>query len=145
MKLALYQPEIAHNTGALMRLSACWGFELAIIHPVGFVISDKRLKRAGMDYVKDAMAHQYDSWEDFLLQHSHNRILAFVPHVGKNHWDFEYRDSDVLLLGKESSGFPESVVKSCDEVLSIPCNGRSLNLSMCGAIAMCAVRNFIPT
>jgi tRNA (cytidine/uridine-2'-O-)-methyltransferase len=139
MKLALYEPEIAQNTGTLMRLSACVGIELHIILPCGFAFSDKKMHRASMDYRDMAVLVFHDSWLDFYkaMSESH-RLILVRPDAQNSYVDFIFSSNDCLILGKESSGFPSYVVDMVSLGVRIPMRlgVRSLNVAVAGAMVL---------
>lgn len=140
MRLALYQPEIPQNTGTLIRLSACLNVHLDVIEPCGFVWNDQKLRRAGMDYIELANMTRHLSWEKFLSQQQSNahRIILLDAHAKQSFLDFKFRETDVLLLGKESSGVPDSVLKEVTETVIIPMvpGTRSLNMAISASIVL---------
>lgn len=136
MRIALYQPDIPHNTGALLRLGACLGIGIDIIEPCGFLMDDRRLKRVGMDYIVLADMARHASWEAFLEQAGERRIVLLTTKGAMAHTDYAFRPDDILLLGRESSGAPDDVHARADGRVRIPMheNARSLNLAMAAAI-----------
>jgi tRNA (cytidine/uridine-2'-O-)-methyltransferase len=138
--LALYQPEIPQNTGTLMRLCACMGISLNIIHPCGFVWDDRRLKRAGMDYMDIATVHHHTSWESFLMtiKLNDNRLILLDAKAERPYTDFSFQQGDILLLGQESSGVPEDIFQSIPHGLRIPMvpGCRSLNVSLAATMVV---------
>lgn len=136
MEIALYQPDIAANAGTLARLCACLGIRLTIIEPAGFTWDDSKLRRAGMDYLDVAAIHRSPSWEAFRGQLAGRRLLLLSTRASTPYLDFAYRPDDVLLLGRESSGVPESVHASADARLIIPmvAGVRSLNVALAAAM-----------
>ncbi len=138
--IALYQPEIAQNTGTLLRTGACLGAVVHIIFPCGFALSDSKLKRSGMDYVDLVEYHLHDSWEDFqtfVAQHKLNLVL--IDAKGETSaYAHPYQKGEVYLLGQESKGIPESVKETCPKSLFIPMipQARSLNVAVSGAIIL---------
>ncbi len=137
MRLALYQPEIAQNTGTLLRLCACMGIKLDIIEPCGFGLSDPGLKRAGMDYVELASYHRHESWVAFQRATS-ARVVLLTPHTELPYTAFTFHCDDVLLLGQESCGVPQEVHLACDAAIQIPMSPgrRSLNVAIAGAMVL---------
>jgi tRNA (cytidine/uridine-2'-O-)-methyltransferase len=140
MRIALYQPEIPHNTGTLMRLCACMGICLDIIHPCGFAWSDRHLRRAGMDYVDIATVHHHTNWQafqDWISQANYRPILldtkGEIPYT-----DFPFQANDILIAGQESSGVPDTVFHAVPHRLTIPmaANCRSLNLAIATAMVV---------
>ena len=140
MHLALYQPEIPQNTGTLMRLCACMGISLNIIHPCGFVWDDRRLRRAGMDYRDIATVHHYTSWTDFQneIKNKESRLILLDAKAETPYTDFSFQNGDILLLGQESAGVPEDVFETTPYRLRIPMapECRSLNVSLAAAMVV---------
>lgn len=138
--LALYQPDIAGNTGTLLRLSACMGTELHIIAPAGFRTDDRNLKRAGMDYLSLAQLTKHDDFNAFeeWRKAQDRRLILLTTKATNSYVDFEYRISDILMLGRESSGVPETVAQTADERIIIPMNqeARSINMAITGAMVL---------
>lgn len=138
-RIALYQPDIPGNTGAILRLAACLGVAVDVIGPPGFDLSDRALKRAGMDYLELAALNQHDDWAAFDEWRSQQkrRLILFTTKAEQNYTAFSYRRDDILLFGRESSGAPEAVHAAADARVTIPMpgGGRSLNLAMSVAMA----------
>ena len=138
--LALFEPDIAQNTGAMMRTCACLGVDAAIIEPAGFRISDSRFKRAAMDYINALTIESHDSWASFAAwRAAGQRRLALLTTKGETClWDFAFREMDIILMGRESAGVPEAVRVSADVRLYIPIQPhlRSLNVGIAATIAM---------
>ena len=143
MRLALYQPDIPQNTGTLLRLGACLDLELDIIEPCGFLFNEKAMRRAGMDYLEFAKYRRHDSWADFLAyRESHTdeygRLILMTTHGKKSFVDFQFLQNDIILMGRESAGVPESVHNTVDAQLLIPMNpnARSVNMAISAAMAV---------
>ena len=138
MRLALYEPDIPQNTGALIRLAACFGVGLDIIEPTGFLWSDAKLKRAGMDYLEHADVTRHTSWTMFRTERNRSRCVLLTTKASVPYTDFAFRSDDVLLLGRESAGVPNQVHTAVDARIRIPMRSgmRSLNVAMAGAIAL---------
>ena len=138
--LALFEPDIAQNTGAMMRTCACLGVDAAIIEPAGFRINDSRFRRAAMDYINALTIESHSSWASFAAWRAANRRrLALLTTKGETClWDFAFREMDIILVGRESSGVPEAVRASADVRLRIPIQPhlRSLNVGIAATIAM---------
>jgi len=137
MRIALYQPEIAGNVGAILRLSACYGVPVDVVEPCGFAFSDKRLARAGMDYAADAELVRHRDWAAFDAQRSGRIILLTTTSDALLH-HASFRPDDILLLGSESAGVPAHVHDAADLRLRIPLRPgfRSLNVGMAAGIAL---------
>lgn len=136
-RLALYQPDIPQNTGTLMRLCACMGVAMDIIEPCGFVLSDKNLKRAGMDYMDGLDLTRHADWSTFQSSRR-GRLIVLSTKAAVPYTDFIFQNNDVLLLGRESSGLPQDIQDSADARVVIPMQGgmRSLNVAIAGAMVL---------
>ena len=137
MRIALYQPDIPQNTGALIRIAACFGLGLDLIGPYGFTLSDRALKRAGMDYLERAAITEHESWETFTAAYGQGKRLVLLTTTGDTPYtQFAFKPDDILLLGRESAGVPEAIHRRADAGLLIPMQPgtRSLNVAIAGAI-----------
>lgn len=140
IRIALYQPDIAGNTGTILRLAACLGVGVDIIEPAGFDLSDRNLKRAGMDYLEMAALTRhldfaaFDAWR----RTEGRRLILFSTRAALPYTDFAFRAGDILLFGRESAGAPDHVHDSADARLLIPMpgGGRSLNVALSAAMAV---------
>lgn len=132
--LALYQPDIAQNTGTLIRLSACLGIRLHVIGPAGFDMSDRNLKRAGMDYVELATVIRHVGWTDFeaCASAEGRRIVLATTKAALPYADFAFRAGDIVLMGRESAGVPDAVHARADGRIIIPMRpeARSINMAV---------------
>ena len=140
IRLALYQPDIAANAGTILRLGACLGVPIHIIHPAGFALTDRTLRRAGMDYLKQAERVEHTDWMVFKswLKRETGRLVALTTRGETPLPDFAFRPDDILLLGRESAGLPEPVLAGADARLRIPLKSgaRSLNVAITASIAV---------
>ena len=138
MRLALYEPDIPQNAGALIRLGACFGVPVDVIEPCGFLFSDTALKRAAMDYRDMAEVARHASWDTFLAQCRTGRIVLLTTKSDQSYLAARFRPDDVLLLGRESCGVPERVHARADLRLRIPVKRglRSLNVAQAGAVVL---------
>lgn len=138
--IALYQPDIAGNTGTILRLAACVGAAVHIIEPAGFDLSDRNLKRAGMDYLEMAALTRHLDWNAFhdWCAAGQKRLVLLTTKSTTPYTNFAFGADDVLLFGRESAGVPEQIHAACDERLTIPMQdgARSLNLAL--SVAMVA-------
>ncbi|MCL1164361.1 tRNA (cytidine(34)-2'-O)-methyltransferase [Shewanella chilikensis] len=136
--IALYEPEIAPNTGNIIRLCANNGCELHLIEPLGFDLEEKKLRRAGLDYGDLTRVNRYPDFPRFLAAMAGKRILACTTKGSRPHSELEYRQGDVLLFGPETRGLPQEILQSiaAEHRLRIPMvpSSRSLNLSNAVAI-----------
>jgi len=137
--VALYEPDIAQNAGAIMRTCACLGADAAIIEPAGFRMGDSRFKRAGMDYLNAVSIVRHHSWGKFesWRRGSGRRLVLLTTRGETNLWDFAFQPGDVILVGRESVGV-ENVEVEADARLRIPIRPplRSLNVGVASTIAM---------
>ena len=138
--LALYQPDIPQNTGTLLRLAACLGIDLHLIEPAGFPLSDSALKRAGMDYLERARLIRHLNFEAFNTwrESENRRLLLLTTKSSSPYVDFSYQATDILLLGRESSGVPETVHEIVDARLTIPMaeGMRSINVAISAGMVL---------
>ena len=132
MNIVLHEPEIPANTGIIGRTCVATGTSLHLIKPLGFDISDKAVRRAGMDYWKELDLHVYENFEEFVEKNPGARIYMATTKARKAYTEVEYKGNDFIMFGKESAGIPEEIlVKYEDTSVRIPMIGeiRSLNLS----------------
>ena len=138
MRIALFEPDIPQNTGNIFRLGACLGIPIDIIEPAGFVIDDKRLKRASMDYYDYLELKKHLSWNDFYewSQYNSYRLILLTTKSQKSYIDYKFKSNDIILFGRESAGAPDYVHDLVNEKLTIPMikGPRSINLSSSVAI-----------
>ena len=140
LHIVLYEPEIPANTGNIIRLCANTGAQLHLIHPLGFELDDKKLRRAGLDYHEWVNVHQYASLTDFVEKAKPNRLFALTTKGSKNYADVSYQDGDALLFGPETRGLPNSFLSQHENDLKLylpmKAESRSLNLSNTVAIVL---------
>ena len=141
MRLALYQPDIPQNTGTILRMAACLGVAADIIQPTGFDISDRSLKRAGLDYLAHVDMTRHASWQMFELWRSRAgspRLVLLTVDAQVSHLEHGFRASDIILLGRESAGVPEPVHQAADARIRVPMQPglRSLNVAVTAAIVL---------
>jgi tRNA (cytidine/uridine-2'-O-)-methyltransferase len=139
MRIALFEPDIPQNTGTILRLAACLGFEAHIIEPAGFPTSDRAFRRAGMDYLDQVEIVRHASWEAFEAWRggAGARLILFTTRASRSYLDHAFGGDDVLLFGRESAGVPEKVHDAADARLVIPMREglRSLNVAVAAAMA----------
>jgi len=139
-RIALYQPDIAGNTGTILRLAACLGLAVDIIEPAGFALSDKNLKRAGMDYIAKAAMTRHVDWDAFekWRQKNSKRLILASTKANTGYTRFPFEKDDIILFGRESAGVPENVHEMADHRITIPMadGQRSINLAV--SVAMIA-------
>lgn len=138
MRIALYQPDIAGNVGAVLRTAACFDVPCDIIEPCGFAFSERALKRAGMDYATKAIISRHADWEAFLASVVNARIVLMSSKAATALPSFTFRTHDIILMGSESAGAPVAVHERADARVYIPMKEgfRSLNISVAAGIAL---------
>ncbi|MDX8457679.1 tRNA (cytidine(34)-2'-O)-methyltransferase [Mesorhizobium humile] len=140
LRIALYQPDIAGNTGTILRFAACLDIGVDIIEPAGFPLSDRALKRAGMDYLEMAALSRHADWhafEEWRKAHA-RRLVLLTTKTTSAYTDFAFAAGDILLFGRESAGVTEEVHQAADARLTIPMRpgARSINVAL--SVAMVA-------
>ena len=137
MLIALFQPEIPQNTGAVLRLAACLGVGVDIVEPCGFVWTDNRLRRAGLDYLDRVAIRRYSSWEHFKSERD-GRLVLLTTGGTASYTSVAFQATDTILLGNESSGAPAEVHAAADLRVSVPMAAgmRSLNMAMTAAVVV---------
>lgn len=138
MRLALYQPDIPQNFGALLRLAACLDVPLDLIEPCGFPVDDRRIRRAAMDYRDRAQLVRHASWEAFRRDRAPGRLVLLTTQAAERFPAVRFLAGDTLLLGRESAGAPPKVQAAADLRLRIPMTRglRSINLALAAAIVL---------
>jgi len=138
MRIALFEPEIAGNVGAVLRLSACMGAAVDLIEPMGFEWDDRRVRRTAMDYIDHVEIKRHASFEAFKSTIGSQRLVLFTTKSRQSAYEFDFMADDVLLFGKESAGVPLSVADACDARVRIPIRPavRSLNVATSAALAL---------
>lgn len=138
MRLALFEPEIAGNVGAVLRLGACLGAQIDLIEPMGFVWDDKRVRRAAMDYIDHVTVVRHAGFEAFRETLGTSRLVLFTTKSAESAYAFSFRADDVLLFGKESAGVPATVAEASHARVRIPMRPevRSMNLATTAALAL---------
>ncbi|SOB78568.1 tRNA (cytidine/uridine-2'-O-)-methyltransferase [Sphingomonas guangdongensis] len=137
MRIALYQPEIAGNVGAVLRTAACLATAVDLIEPMGFRWDDRRVARAGMDYIDHVAVARHRDWDAFAAQVNGRLVLLTTRGATPLH-EFAFADGDVLLFGQEGAGVPDAVHARADARVVIPMAPavRSLNLGVSVAIVL---------
>lgn len=138
MRLALYQPDIPQNTGTMLRLAACLGIPVDLIEPCGFVWDDRRLRRAGMDYLDGVNLTRHESWAAFRARPRAGRLLLLTTAGDVPYTAFAFGPADTLMVGRESAGVPAEVHNAADMRLVIPMapGARALNVAVAAAMAL---------
>ena len=137
MRLCLFEPEIAGNVGAVMRLGACMGVAVDLIEPFGFEWDDKRVRRTAMDYIDHVEVTRFASFDAYRSAVA-GRLILFSTKGQASPYDFQFEPGDILLFGKESGGVPTEVADLSDARLRIPIRPqvRSFNLATSAALAL---------
>ena len=138
MRIALFQPEIAGNVGAVMRLGACFGVAVDLIEPMGFAWDDKRVRHTAMDYIDHVDVARHAGFVAFQQSRSPGRLVLLSTKANVGLYDFAFDRSDTLLFGMESAGVPADVSTACDAAIRIPTRAqvRSFNLASAAAITL---------
>ncbi len=142
MRLALFEPDIPQNTGAMLRLAACLEVPVDVIEPCGFVFSDRRMRRAGLDYLERVVLIRHSSWPAYLewrqAQANSSRLVLATTKGETPYTSFAFAASDTILMGRESSGVPAEAAGGCDARLRIPLAPglRSINVAQAAAMVL---------
>lgn len=147
LRVALFQPDIPGNTGTILRTAACLGFAVDIIEPAGFDMSDRALRRAGLDYTETSLLKRHQNWERFLddTRNKGHRLILATTKAASNYQTFTFHPNDILLFGRESSGAPDYVHDAADAAIKIEMQKgkRSLNLAVSvGILTASALASF---
>ncbi len=139
INIVLHQPEIPPNTGNIGRLCAATGTKLHLIHPLGFDISEKAVKKAGMDYWEKIQVFEYDSFEDFVAKNNNPKIYMATTKALHTYDEVTYEDDCFVMFGRESAGIPEEILKdykdTCIRIPMLP-DIRSINLATSVAVIL---------
>lgn len=137
MRIALYEPEIAGNVGAVMRLGACLGLAVDLIEPLGFAWDDRRVRRTAMDYIDHVEVRRHADFQAFRAANA-GRLVLFTTKGTMRLHDFGFQPSDILLFGKESSGVPMEVAEQCDARLRVPQRREVRSFNLATAVTLAA-------
>ena len=138
LRVALFEPEIAGNVGAVLRLGACLGAAVDLIAPLGFAWDDRRVRRTAMDYIDHVSVTHHAGFAAFVGTVAPRRLVLFTTKGDRSPYAFDFRPDDVLLFGKESAGVPAAVADACDARLCLPIRPqvRSMNLATAAALGL---------
>ncbi len=139
MRLALYQPDIPQNAGTMLRLAACLGVPVDLIEPAGFVMTEKHLRRAGMDYLEHTELVRHPSWQAFINRpERQGRLVLLTTRADTTYVDFRFAANDTLIVGRESEGVPDAVHQFVDAAVRVPMVAglRSLNVAVAAAMVL---------
>ena len=136
--LALYQPDIPQNTGTILRMAACLGIAVEIIEPAGFDVSDRHLRRSGLDYLDHVAITRHPSWAAFEAWRARSgaRLVLATTTAERSYTAFPFADGDCILMGRESAGVPDAVHRAADARVAVPIREgmRSLNVAVAAAM-----------
>jgi tRNA (cytidine/uridine-2'-O-)-methyltransferase len=136
INVALFEPEIPPNTGNIIRLCANCGAILHLIHPLGFTLEDKSMRRAGLDYHEWAHIKHYNDFASFSKEHGNKRIIACTTKTTNLHTDIKYTSNDILLFGPESRGLPQEIRDYCAEKIRIPMREQSRSINLANSVSI---------
>jgi tRNA (cytidine/uridine-2'-O-)-methyltransferase len=138
MRVALFEPEIAGNVGAVLRLGACLGAAVDLIEPLGFDWDDRRVRRTAMDYIDHVTVARHSGFDAFRSSIGSQRLVLFTTKSRNSAYGFRFKPDDVLLFGKESAGVPAAIAEACNARVRLPIRSevRSMNLATAAAIAL---------
>ena len=140
MRIALYQPDIPQNTGNIFRLGACLGISVDIIEPTGYIFEDKRFKRSSMDYINHIDYKRHIDWKAFFNWSKKNnfRLILLTTKVDKKYYNYNFKNNDILIFGRESAGVSEIVHSNVDEQITIPMKKGMRSINVSSAVALVA-------
>ena len=138
MEVVLYQPEIAGNVGACIRLSANTNIPLNIVKPLGFNFQENKIRRAGLDYHDLASVSMYEDWNEFKRDINLDNVAYLSSNGGKNIWDIELKKYTHLVFGPESVGLPKEILEESDNTITIPMNSDSRSINLANAVSIVA-------
>lgn len=140
LNLVLYQPEIPPNTGNLIRLSANMGATLHLIHPLGFQLNEKTVRRAGLDYHEWSVVHEYQDYADFITRAAPARLFACTTKATQYYHEANYQEDDYFIFGPETRGLPAELLATFadDRKIKIPMQAHSRSLNLANAVAIIA-------
>jgi tRNA (cytidine/uridine-2'-O-)-methyltransferase len=136
VEIVLYQPEIAGNVGACIRLSANTGISLNIIKPYGFSFQENKIRRAGLDYHDLASVSTYENWEEFISLNNKKNIAYLSSKGTKSYWDIDLSKYDFLVFGPESVGLPQYITSEQENLLTIPMDDNSRSINPANSVAI---------
>ncbi len=140
VELALYQTDIPQNTGTLMRLCACLSVKLHLIEPLGFILNESKMRRAGMDYIDKVNYTRHINFASFCdyVRDNNKRIVLTTTKTNNSYLDFSYHSNDIIMMGRESKGVPDEVHQSIEHKVTIPMSEgfRSLNMAISASMVL---------
>ncbi len=136
LSIALFQPDIPQNVGAMIRLCACMGTGLDIIEPASFPWDERKIKQSAMDYLSKINYTRHSSWQVFQDAKKERRVVLMSTKASQPYIDFAFRGDDILLAGSESSGVPENIHEAVDERIFIPMQAEIRSMNIVNATSM---------
>lgn len=136
ISIALYQPDIPQNVGAMIRLCACMQAGLDIIEPASFPWDERKIKQSAMDYLTKVNYQRHSSWHTFFETKEERRVVLMSTKAAQPYFDFEFRPDDILLAGSESAGVPQDIHEAVDERILIPMQAETRSLNIVNATSM---------
>ena len=136
MEVVLYQPEIAGNVGACIRLSANTNIPLNIVKPLGFNFQENKIRRAGLDYHDLASVSMYEDWNEFKSDINLDNVAYLSSKGGKNIWDIKLKKYSHLVFGPESVGLPKEILKESENTITIPMNSDTRSINLANAVSI---------
>lgn len=132
MKVAMYEPDIAGNVGTIIRMCACLGLDLDIIEPCGFPFNREKIKKSGLDYIDKVKITRYASFDEFKEINKDYRIILLTTKASVEYTTFQFQNNDILMVGRESAGVPDTVHNSVDGrvIIKMQENTRCLNVAI---------------
>ena len=138
ISIALYKPDIPQNTASILRLCACFGLKMHIIEPCGFNLNDTRFKRVIMDYISQSSIIRYESFKELLIKNKKSRIILMSTKSKKSLFKFKFKNTDIILFGRESKGVPEYIHKKIKNKLKIPISNKTRSLNVAVSVSISA-------
>ena len=139
MNLAIFEPDIPQNTGAMIRICSCFDVDIDIIHPASFILSEKSLSRVAMDYIKNVKVKTYKNIDDFLIQ-TNFKVVYLVTKFGNiNYAKVNYNIGDCFIFGSEVSGLSDEIFKKLNKSkkIFIPMTPKNRSINLANAVAIC--------
>jgi tRNA (cytidine/uridine-2'-O-)-methyltransferase len=138
LRLVLFQPDIPQNTGSMLRLAACLGVDVDLIEPAGFLIDDRRMRRAGMDYLDHVALVRHASWDAYRTAARPGRLVLMTRWAEAAYHEFAFRANDSIMMGRETGGVPPEVADSADARIRIPMQPglRSINVAVAAGMVL---------
>ena len=136
--ICLYQPDMPQNLGVIIRTAACLEFPIHIIKPLPFSMTDKRFKGAVMDYIDHCEILNHENWDNFYsyCEKNNNRVILATTKTNNNLYDFEFKENDIVLFGKETAGVPDIIHNIVDDKITIPMSSKTRSLNLATSVAI---------